>query len=69
MIIEEGVIEKTSHGKALVRIQKSAGCATCNSRDSCDVVSKKEMLIEVTNDFQAKLGDHVEISSKDEGRV
>jgi sigma-E factor negative regulatory protein RseC len=62
MVIEEGVIEKTSHGKAVIRIRKSAACATCGSRDTCEVVSDKEMLIEVANDLQAKLGDHVEIS-------
>ncbi len=62
MIVEEGVIEKTSRRKAVVRIQKSAGCATCDSRDTCGVVSDKEMLIEVANALKAKPGDRVEIS-------
>ena len=62
MAIEEGIIEKTSKRKAMVRIARSAACATCNSKDSCGVSSDKKIVIEVTNDLQADVGDRVEIS-------
>ncbi len=62
MVIEEGLIEKISNGKAMIRVRKSAACATCCSRDTCEAISDREMLIEVTNDLHANMGDHVEIS-------
>ncbi|RLC29833.1 MAG: hypothetical protein DRH37_06715 [Deltaproteobacteria bacterium] len=62
MQVEEGVIEKASGRKVSVRIQQSAACATCESRGSCEVASDKKMVIEVTNDLGAKIGDRVEIS-------
>jgi sigma-E factor negative regulatory protein RseC len=63
MEIEEGVIEKASKRKALVRIQPSSACASCESRGTCDITSdKKRMMIEVANDLQAKIGDRVQIS-------
>ncbi|MDY6971159.1 MAG: SoxR reducing system RseC family protein [Thermodesulfobacteriota bacterium] len=62
MVSENGVIEKTLEKKAVVRIQKSPSCATCNSRGSCGVMSGKDMVIEVANELQAKAGDRVEIS-------
>jgi sigma-E factor negative regulatory protein RseC len=62
MLTEQGVIEKAFPKKALVRIQKSSCCAQCDSRGACQVLSDREMLIEVANDLQAKAGDQVEIS-------
>ena len=63
MEIEEGIVEKTSKRKAFVQIQQSSSCATCSSRDSCDITSeKKKIVIEVANDLQATIGDRVEIS-------
>ena len=62
MVTEEGVIEKIFHQKALVRIQKSSACAHCDSRGACQVISDKEMLVEIANELQAKVGDHVELS-------
>jgi sigma-E factor negative regulatory protein RseC len=62
MVTEEGVIEKIFRHKALIRIQKSSACAHCDSRGACQVISDREMLIEIANDLQAKVGDHVEIS-------
>ncbi len=59
---EEGIVERILKQKAVVRIQQSSKCATCDSRDSCDVSSDKKILIEVANDLQAKIGDLVEIS-------
>jgi sigma-E factor negative regulatory protein RseC len=62
MEIEEGIIEKTSKRNAFVRIQPSSACASCGSRGTCDVSSDKRMVIEVSNDLQAKIGDRVQIS-------
>ena len=62
MITEKGIIQKIVHDKALVRIQKSSACASCESRDACRSLSDKEMLIEVSNDLQANVGDQVEVS-------
>ena len=62
MVTEEGIIEKISHSNAVVRIQKSSACAHCESRGACQVSEGNAMLIEVTNDLQAKVNDHVEIS-------
>lgn len=62
MEIEQGIVEKASKRKAMVRIQKSSACATCSSKDSCDVSSDKKIVIEVANDLQAKTGDRVELS-------
>lgn len=62
MVTEQGVIEKASHRKAVVRIQRSSACAHCKSRGSCGVAAGEIMTIEVTNDLQAKANDHVEIS-------
>ncbi len=63
MQVEEGIIEKIMDRKALVRIQQSSGCTTCESRHSCDVASnKKKIVMEVANNLQAKIGDRVEIS-------
>jgi sigma-E factor negative regulatory protein RseC len=61
MITEKGVIQKILHQKALVRIQKNSACTSCESRGACRALSDKEMLIEVPNDLQAQVGDHVEI--------
>ena len=62
MVTEKGIIQKIIHDKALVRIQKSSACASCESRGACRSLSDKEMLIEVPNDLQANVGDHIEIS-------
>jgi sigma-E factor negative regulatory protein RseC len=62
MITEEGVVEKISHTKAVVRVQRSSACAHCESRGACHVIEGRAMLIEVTNNLQAKVNDHVEIS-------
>ena len=62
MPIEEGVVQEASKRKALVRIQQGSACATCGSRDSCDISSGDNMTIEVSNELQAKIGDRVQIS-------
>ncbi|MFC1883641.1 SoxR reducing system RseC family protein [Thermodesulfobacteriota bacterium] len=62
MATEEGIIEKAFENKAVVRIQRSSACAHCQSKGACEMLSDKEMLIEVSNQLHAKDGDRVEIS-------
>jgi len=62
MATEEGVVLEASKRKALVRIQESSACASCGSRDSCNISSDNNTTIEVTNDLQAKIGDRIQIS-------
>ena len=61
MITEQGVVEEIVHQKAVVRIQKGASCAGCESRGSCMVMADKTVLIEVDNELQADVGDRVEL--------
>ncbi len=61
MLSEQGIIEKVTDQKATVRVRRSSDCAHCSSRISCDI-SNSDMLVEVSNDLQAKVGDLVEIS-------
>jgi sigma-E factor negative regulatory protein RseC len=62
MITEQGIVEEASGRKAMVRVEKSSACATCQSRESCQEVSGRDMVIEVVNELGAGRGDRVEIS-------
>ena len=62
MATEKGIVEKISDHKALVRVQKSTACATCESRGACQMHGGKEMLVEVRNDLHAREGDCVELT-------
>ncbi len=62
MLTEEGIIDETRPGKAVIRIQRSSACAGCASSGMCQILTEKEMKIEATNTLHAKVGDHVEIS-------
>jgi sigma-E factor negative regulatory protein RseC len=62
MITEQGIVEEVSGRKATVRVEKSSACATCQSRESCQEGSGREMIIEVANEIGAATGDRVEIS-------
>ena len=62
MLKERGIVEKISAQKAVVRIERTSACATCESRSSCHVQSNREFLVEVTNELGAVTGDVVEIS-------
>jgi sigma-E factor negative regulatory protein RseC len=61
MISERGIVERIDNQKAMVRVKKSSACASCGSRDSCNI-SGRDMLVEVSNDLKAETGDFVEIS-------
>jgi sigma-E factor negative regulatory protein RseC len=62
MINERGVVEKIVHEKAVVKLQRSSGCDTCEARGSCHAQGEKEMRIEVDNELHAREGDSVEVS-------
>lgn len=62
MVTERGVIEDLSGRKAMVRIKQNSACATCQSRDSCEVASGRSMVVEVDNGLGGGKGDHVELS-------
>jgi sigma-E factor negative regulatory protein RseC len=61
MIKERGVVEKIVHQKAVVKLQRSSGCDTCEAKGSCHAESDKAMLVEVQNELNAKEGDFVEV--------
>jgi sigma-E factor negative regulatory protein RseC len=62
MINERGVVEKIVHQKAVVKLQRSSGCDTCEARGSCHAEGERNMLVEVENELHAKEGDTVEVS-------
>ena len=62
MINEKGVVERIVHQKAVVKLQRGAGCDTCEARGSCHAEGDKEMLVEVENELHAREGDSVEVS-------
>jgi sigma-E factor negative regulatory protein RseC len=62
MITEQGIVEGTEKEKALIRIERTSACATCQSRGSCREASIKDMVLEVANALGARKGDRVEIS-------
>jgi sigma-E factor negative regulatory protein RseC len=62
MITEKGVVDRIIEEKAVIRVQQSSSCSTCEARSACRIESDKEMLIEVKNVLNAKVGDWVEIS-------
>ena len=59
---EEGVVEKASLQKAVVRVERSSACDHCRSRGACETLSSKSMRVEVANDLGAVEGDRVELS-------
>lgn len=62
MLKERGIVEGLSADKAIVRIERSSACSTCESRGSCQALNEREFRIEVKNDLNALAGDVVEIS-------
>jgi sigma-E factor negative regulatory protein RseC len=62
MLRERGTVEKISAQKAVVRIERTSACASCESRSSCHVQNNREFVVEVNNDLGAGDGDVVEIT-------
>jgi sigma-E factor negative regulatory protein RseC len=58
---EQGIVTEATSKKAVVRVMKTSACDHCGSRSSCHILSDREMVVEVANDLQAKVGDHVEL--------
>ena len=58
---EEGIVKEATSKKAVIRIMKTSACDHCGSRSSCHVLSDREMVVEVSNELRAKVGDHVEL--------
>jgi sigma-E factor negative regulatory protein RseC len=58
---EEGIITKIDATTAWAKTTRSSSCASCSSRDSCNVTEEggKEMIVEVRNLAGAKVGDRV----------
>jgi sigma-E factor negative regulatory protein RseC len=61
MISEQGLVERIKKNSALIKVVKSSVCNHCTSKDSCSV-PEKNMVIEVKNSLNAKVGDLVEVS-------
>jgi sigma-E factor negative regulatory protein RseC len=61
-ITEEGVVERISQRKAVVRIQSGGRCQSCSSREACGVSGGREMHIDLENELGAAVGDRVEVS-------
>lgn len=62
MVSEQGVVEQVVAGKAQIRIERSGACATCGSRDLCDLGDDKAMRVQVTDTLQVQEGDRVELT-------
>jgi sigma-E factor negative regulatory protein RseC len=62
MVTEEGIVETLMGRTAAVRIQRSSACSQCESRGTCHALSDKEMMLQVSNEIGAEVGDHVEVS-------
>jgi len=62
LMTEEGVVEKASPRKAIVRVVRNSACEHCRSRGVCETLSEKDMRVEVANDIGAVEGDRVELS-------
>ncbi|MFP3911084.1 MAG: SoxR reducing system RseC family protein [Desulfobacteraceae bacterium] len=62
MVSEQGIVEKITGRKAVIRIERTSACATCESRGHCEVGSTRKMVVEVPNELGAQNGDRVEVS-------
>ncbi|MFO7985196.1 MAG: SoxR reducing system RseC family protein [Desulfatiglandaceae bacterium] len=62
MVREQGIVEKITGKKAVIRIERTSACATCESRGHCEIGSNKKMVVEVLNELSACSGDRVEVS-------
>jgi len=58
---EQGIVKEVIGKNAVVRVMKSSACDHCGSRSSCHILSDREMVVEVANDLQARVGDNVEL--------
>lgn len=63
MVVENGVVEFTRAGKAVVKTVRSEACSECTAKGACQAMGGgKEMLVEVDNQAGASKGQLVEIA-------
>ncbi len=62
MLEEEGIIVDLVDGKAVVKAHRSGMCNSCTASRSCHSEGEKDMIIEVRNPVNAKLGQRVKIA-------
>jgi sigma-E factor negative regulatory protein RseC len=63
MVVENGVVEFTRAGKAMVKTMRSEACSGCTAKGACQAMGGgKEMLVEVDNQAGASKGQLVEIA-------
>lgn len=62
MFTEVGVVEKIKGKMALVRIERSSACESCDSKGSCGITGGRQVKIEVLNRLGAKEGERIELS-------
>lgn len=64
MIEEEGIVIQIFDEKARVRTTKSSACEGCAAASFCHPEKGSEMIIEVINPINAKVGERVKIGLK-----
>ena len=66
MVTEQGIIKEINNDKAIVKVKRSSACEHCSARGTCGMSfgteSSNEILIEVKNSLNARVGDKVELS-------
>ncbi len=64
MVVEQGIVKEIEHNMAIVKVERSSACEHCSARGTCgiDLGANKDILIEVENRLNAKVGDKVELS-------
>jgi len=64
MLSEQGIVEEIKNGKAIVKVERGEACKHCSQKGTCGISfgSNREILIEVDNTLNAKVGDKVELS-------
>ncbi len=63
MLTEQGIVKQKKHGYATVTTIRKSMCSHCLQKDSCTNMEEcKDTMVEVLNDFNAKIGDRVLIA-------
>ncbi len=61
-VTEQGVVERTEGRSAWIRVERSSACASCPSRDECNVESGGGMVVKAENTAGCSTGDRVRLS-------
>lgn len=62
MVSEQGIVEKVSKTKAVVRVTRHSACAGCHSKGACMPSESKDVVMEALNELHAQVGDYVQVS-------